>query len=85
MSNDGLIIEYMDLSHIHLAVQVANFEKVTFLFNINTKHKSYVHNWDWDFLSCKTYMTPILRPTRLHRLLARSGSVITTDILLLLP
>ena len=48
-----------------------------------TKHKSYVHSWDLDFLSCKTYMTPILRPTRLQRLLAMSGSVITTDILLL--
>ena len=31
MSIDGLIIEYMDLSHIHLAVQVAKFEKDTFV------------------------------------------------------
>ena len=25
MSNDGLIIKYMDLSHIHLAVHVVNW------------------------------------------------------------
>ena len=31
MSIDGLIIEHMDLSHIHLAVQVAKFEKDTFV------------------------------------------------------
>ena len=31
MSNDGLIIEYMDLSHIHLAVGLSDLPKGGFL------------------------------------------------------
>ena len=43
MSNDGLILEYMDLSHIHLAATKAKFTQVSMYFF----HEHIFLPWDF--------------------------------------